>query len=157
MPKNFVRTSQPYKQGSPQIYHTSPVAKSNPQTVEFCEKLAVNDPVGLVAKAEGSTLVISHDESANNTTFIDDSITDDVSVISENPSFKKLGNLSLPKPKLDASEEQNNVKMSSDSESDSSSESGNGTGDEEVEMAQDLILNSPVRKKLKRRNENLYK
>lgn len=188
VPKNFVRTAPAYDKATPKKKSKNFSAVQNPQTVQFCETLAVDDPLQLIAEHTGLPLSLSMEESFSNTTFIDDTFEDDPVALQASP-VKKLGNLSLPQPKQDSSvvelessenceeildmsfkiesEVQTDSQTENDgedgsglkSESESQSVESNGEDNNEIGVKEndDKTADLPMPKKLKRRNENLYK
>ncbi|KAJ8959496.1 hypothetical protein NQ318_022193 [Aromia moschata] len=142
VPNNFEKSAPAYdparKAGkTPQLE-----AKLNPQTVLFCEKLAVDDPVCL-------SLTDS---------FINDTVDADTSNVSvESTPSKKFGCLSLPEPKVDLSEDlESDAKENTEEELDTNSQS---SGDNVVLVAgvvEGPDCDSPTPKKFKRRNAELY-
>jgi lariat debranching enzyme len=67
IPKNFVRTVEPYdpeKQTCMKKYGFAPKAYINPQTTEFCDKLNIDDPLSLAMLIAGDGL--------NHSTYTDD-------------------------------------------------------------------------------------
>lgn len=197
VPQNFVRTAPAYEIGTPKKKPQKLKAVQNPQTVQFCETLAIDDPLQLISENTGIPLSLSMEESFSNTTFLEDTLDDDALQSQPSP-LKKLGNLSLPQPKMntktDSEDSQNNedgegeeVKSAEDddekdsqTEKDDESESNlvteieSESGPQSIESVdseepvikenlddnddiKELPSDSPMPKKLKRRNQNLYK
>ncbi|VEN49159.1 unnamed protein product [Callosobruchus maculatus] len=138
VPNNFCRTSAVYNKDAQKV---KPQAQLNPQTIDFCEKLALDDPVVLVAENMNIKLNISTDQSLN------DSFMD----TTDNSCENSLGKISLPEPKG------NNESSSEEDESESSSTSEEEDTNVAAKEGGVLITESPVPKKLKRRNQELYK
>lgn len=196
IPKNFVKTAPAYDKNSPKKKSHNPTAIQNPQTVQFCEKLAIDDPLQLISDNSGIPLSLSMEESFNNTTFIDDTLEGDQLSVSMSSPSKKLGSLSLPEPKMDSSiivietsQDIEDIKDNKESilDEDVAEKEMDNEKDEEVksnidmEVEPELVTkteqiddcteplkvtevkpnekpdNLPMPKKLKRRNENLYK
>ncbi|CAH1995499.1 unnamed protein product [Acanthoscelides obtectus] len=137
VPNNFCRTAPVYSKNAQKVKLK---ALLNPQTIEFCEKLALDDPVMLVAENLNIKLNISTDLSYT------ESLIDTTANSCEN----SLGKISLPDPKGDersSSEEDSGSSSTSDEENTNVADKGEGN----------LPGASPVPKRLKRRNEELYK
>nr|XP_023018914.1 lariat debranching enzyme [Leptinotarsa decemlineata] len=99
VPENFTRTAPAYNPTmTTKEKAKQPEPTLNPQTVLFCEKLAVDDPVSQVSELDGTTLNISHNSTMS---FIDDTFDSDEHNSSNSSSIRKLLNLSLPDPKGD--------------------------------------------------------
>lgn len=196
VPKNFVRTAPAHEKGTPKKKSHKLTAVRNPQTVQFCETLAIEDPLQLISENTGIPLSLSMEESFNNTTFIEDTFEIDEFKPSQSSPMKKLGNLSLPQPKMEPStpdlnesdciaedvEDNNGTKSKTEHQDDSQNEKDQVS---EPNIATEVVLesvnqpvksdndeeaakesksrieekpsDSPTPKKLKRRNENLYK
>lgn len=171
VPKNFRPTAVAYQAGS-SLKPVQPEAKLNPQTVELCEQLSIDDPICLISEQQG--LNISVDVSFfENSTFLED--TDDSS---ECPDKKAVTPLKLPEPKLDASDCIENVgecsvndcllsnqieeRLAMSSDEGSSKRSPKrcmGTEDANKglsEMSTGPDNNTPTTKKFKRRNASIY-
>ncbi|XP_028028118.1 lariat debranching enzyme [Bombyx mandarina] len=52
--ENFVKTAPAYKPGAPKAYLTDPIL--NPQTVDLCEKLGIDDPVQVIMARAGRVM-----------------------------------------------------------------------------------------------------
>lgn len=204
IPKNFARTAPAYEKGTPKSKSQKLTAIQNPQTVQFCETLAVDDPLQLISENTGVPLSLSMEESFSNTTFLDDTFEEDRNLSQPSP-MKKLGNLSLPEPKMepnlteDSAEsetnededknpnsqdedqnddvesvededkkdsqnecDENESNIATEIESESGSQSVESDNNEEAVKTSEVNVEeppceSPMPKKLKRRNENLYK
>ncbi|KAK9878869.1 hypothetical protein WA026_003699 [Henosepilachna vigintioctopunctata] len=116
IPENFKQTAEPYDEITPKkhLRHIGPI--QNPQTVQLCELLSIDDPIEMILKEKGrsfdesytefqneiSNTDIKNDASLENpcdATFVNDTITEETTPIKD---FKrKLSSLSLPKPKND--------------------------------------------------------
>ncbi|XP_050312105.1 lariat debranching enzyme [Anthonomus grandis grandis] len=94
IPKNFRPTAPSYQPGDNMKHCKQPEPKLNPQTVEFCDILGIDDPICLVS--ESNSLNISLDASFyENSTFIS---SDSESEEDEDEEPKKLTPMKLPEP-----------------------------------------------------------
>ncbi|CAG9824892.1 unnamed protein product [Phaedon cochleariae] len=169
VPKNFVKTAAAFDPGAPKTKPKPPEPVLNPQTVLFCDKLAVDDPVSQASENDGTQM----DQSIASLTasFIDDTIENDSLNSSQLTPLKRL-NLSLPDPKVEeedkdmfddsaASVEENeksqeeNVKSE---EKDSSLAKVEQSRSEDAKEVEEVVMacDSPTPKKLKRRNIEMY-
>lgn len=164
VPKNFKPTAVAYQAGSA-LKPVQPQAKLNPQTVELCELLSIDDPICLISERQG--LNISVDASFfENSTFLDD--TDDSSDCADK---KAVTPLKLPEPKLDSVGEcsvllsdqiEERLAMSSDSLDEGSSKRSPKRCNLETEdgglseTSTGPVNSTPTTKKFKRRNASIY-
>lgn len=167
VPKNFRPTAVAYQPGSA-LKPVQPEAKLNPQTVELCELLSIDDPVCLISEQQG--LNISVDTSFfDNSTFLED--TDDSSDYTDK---KTVTPLKLPEPKLDDSCSDNvgecsvsgtlshqieeRLAMTPDCSDDGSSKRSpkRCIGTEDGKGLTETTNSTPTTKKFKRRNASIY-
>ncbi|XP_060519457.1 lariat debranching enzyme [Cylas formicarius] len=172
VPKNFRPTAPAYRPNTPvkkSKKAKQPEAKLNPQTVEFCECLNMDDPVALISEKNGVNL--SLDEDCDNTTFVDDSDSSGVSeefhsalesaIITQEKILKKI---SLPEPK---NKEQVGSTEVAEGDSADSSQPDGGEAPSTVDLKvceENKAPTSPKRsmeatvgpKKFKRRNADIY-
>ncbi|KAJ8971272.1 hypothetical protein NQ317_001174 [Molorchus minor] len=137
-----------------------PEAKLNPQTVLFCETLSIDDPICLVSEANGTNISLTIDQSFNDQNTIDSFINDTVEVdistssIESTPS-KMLSALSLPDPKSEMVDDfESDAKDNTEEELDTCSQSSGDIG--VLVSVEKKKCDSPVTKKFKRRNAELY-
>lgn len=169
IPRNFVRTAPAYtKEGSKKS--KKPIPVQNPQTVHFCDILAIDDPLQLISENTGIPLSLSMEESFSNTTFIEDTLENEGNTSKQSPS-RKLGNLSLPEPKMESkllqtTEENDDSNLVSEDkcvEKEMTTElelhgaSSAEENNDKEEKIEERPSDSPLPKKLKRRNVDLYK
>lgn len=160
VPTNFCKTAPAYQADSPQKGSKEhPEAKLNPQTVLFCEKLAVTDPVKLIS----GNINVSLDASPNQTwgsSFINDSVLEDENDSKSLGTVKKLGSLSLPNPKLNFSEDliDEDVEKPKEVCVTHLTEEPSLAEENEVSIAEkeEKPSEEPTPRKLKRRNMGLY-
>ncbi|KAL3278776.1 hypothetical protein HHI36_016302 [Cryptolaemus montrouzieri] len=177
VPDNFVQTSVPYETGSPKKKcYSQPEPIQNPQTVDLCEKLSLDDPIEMILKSTGrhfnesdsnlrscnsNTNIITNDsvseEASDEQSFINDTI------IEENNSKTNRISLSLPEPKnesqdfffIDTDPWQNKSNLSKEPCESGESDNRISTFDTPTKVPANEGLND--RKIFKRRNINLYK
>ncbi|XP_043476735.1 lariat debranching enzyme [Leptopilina heterotoma] len=121
VPLNFVKTEEPYNPQTSPIHSEKPRFQTNPQTTEFCNKLGIDDPLGLLQLLLGikedkrdssfsntdldSSYAVELDTSASETfdqTFESSSCTLDdeesrklsISQVNNSPSQESLDNIS---------------------------------------------------------------
>lgn len=178
IPLNFVRTVTPYSENmlnSPQKpnYYTNNKlgVLMNPQTVELCGKLFIDDPIALLKRTQPNLNVSFNNsdlslpsfltpDKKEMPSFIDtdtSSITSGMTTIDDDsfsfltPSKVNRSSLSLPPPKnitLDTSDEERKTRLDFSTEI-------NPDADSEVMSTKDELV-EPNLKKFKRRNKAFY-
>ncbi|CAG9761545.1 unnamed protein product [Ceutorhynchus assimilis] len=166
VPKNFQPTATAYN-GSPVKGQQQPKAKLNPQTVELCESLTIDDPIFLISEKQGLNLSVDN-SFLENTTFIDDSDEDDIDTNNmtpmklPEPSLTSTPNLNVfeseleqntSTPKRNNEEEVSNLEAKIDSQMNTSTPKRNN--EEEVSNLEPKS-DSETPKKFKRRNVSMY-
>lgn len=164
IPDNFCRTVEPYniqKNLDVSMDFEQPKSQINPQTMSFCDRLGIDDPLSLAMVMNGHELSHSRsfDDSLNDSSVLMDSSEQlDCSVNSSQCSpLKRISLLSmLPKPRADDS---NPDELDIDGDEpvrteviDSSGKVESGPADDE-ERQPDI---TPPIKKFKRRNQSIY-
>lgn len=135
VPNNFEKTAEGFSGYNTSNNVKQPEAVSNPQTVLFCQKLLIDDPLNLILKLDTSASSISLGADSANTTFIDS----DVTIVS--PQKKIV--LDLPEPVSSNVSFEENFSFREDKQPEMEEE----TNIEEV---------SNVTTKFKRRNASMY-
>lgn len=162
IPLNFKATAAPYQLGDNIRGNTQPEAKLNPQTLQLCEALSINDPLCLLAEALGINLTLD-------SVCLDSSIedTDEQSTIDSQISRKE--NLQLPDPVNDLAGVSKNiwieesqedpdisVPIHADEASDLSPKKEAMTGESNFEVESSTLDSPGGPKKFKRRNASIY-
>ncbi|XP_075161663.1 lariat debranching enzyme [Haematobia irritans] len=175
IPNNFCRTVEVY---DPSIHnrgqqYKQPKSQINPQSLNFCDTLGIDDPLSLAMLMGGHEL--SHSSTLDNTedSALNDSLADEhnsslnTSLGCTRSPLKRKSNsgLSLPKPKLTDSNVSGNVEelQISDTEADKedvkTDDHGESTSCIEIVPPENISstnLVKPPIKKFKRRNQNIY-
>lgn len=163
VPKTCYLTASVYNPNTSSKKPKQPEPVLNPQTVTFCELLAVDDPITQVCKNEGVELNVSVD--LNSTiSFIDDTLDSaNCSITSSQNStpMKKLSSFNLPDPKLDESDssediESKDIPAEESEDVDPLIKIDDNKAITVVQSETDKNRNSPIPKKFKRRNEGFY-
>ncbi|XP_004518449.1 lariat debranching enzyme isoform X2 [Ceratitis capitata] len=182
VPKNFVRTVEPYNASEANSGHVpQPKAQINPQTQQFCDALGIDDPVSLVLLIGGHELNYSSALNESTDTEFNDSATstqteqssmnmssgtvDALSPCQLSP-FKRKSSMSLNLPKpiaevdslLNESEEVKNPdELILDDEVEKDILEMEGNAEEAAEFVeQNTTSTKPPIKKFKRRNQSEY-
>lgn len=155
IPKNFVKTAPGHTGGVVNRNEKQPAAQSNPQTISFCEKLCIDDPLGLILKNSDDSVPSLLEESnlidSEISSFVDDLDSTNQSIDSANSSVIRT-KLSLPEPKSD-----NYDSSVGDISLTDLREAFNESSDVSVEIScGDVTNDSPRIKKLIRRNAHIY-
>lgn len=155
VPDNFVKTAVTYNKNSPNKRMEQPEPLQNQQTILFCQKFNIDDPLVLLMESSGDSFQHSVDfntDDSLNETFIMDTTAE--SLILEDCTSTR-SSLCLPKPKYgtDSVNEKNLLSKNDivfnidNNEKIKNNEINDDSGGERT----------PVAKKLKRRNIDLYK
>ncbi|KAF2904181.1 hypothetical protein ILUMI_02001 [Ignelater luminosus] len=159
VPRNFTKTAEAYNPQNPKSrYVKSPSPYINNQTVEFCNKLEVDDPLVLL-NAFSTNIGLKEEDGLTAAESQDDLLSTEDEESEAYETFNKITpsklSLSLPKPKYDSTQSTN---FSVDSEStisvfcESTSSDTSGIVND-IHMSKD---DSPMIKKFKRRNADIY-
>ncbi|XP_072384494.1 lariat debranching enzyme [Diabrotica undecimpunctata] len=169
VPRIFSKTAVAYSPNSKKNDVKQPEPILNPQTVTLCEILAIDDPLTLISKMEGTLEHLNSSLDLNSTiSFIDDSQENESLNSSQDTPTKKMFNLTLPDPKVDLDDdlediEEANEDIKNDSQEVEATEVKTESEDTKIKTLVEHMLpteddcKSPVIKKLRRRNEELYK
>lgn len=159
VPNNFEKSAPAFDITSPKMSSSikQPEAKRNPQTILFCDTLAINDPICLVSELGGTNLNITIDQSVTSS-FIDDTLDHSNSKLSQNSTpAKRFSSLSLPEPKLDTSDFESDAKENTEEELETCSQSSGDNVPPVTGTEKDISTSdSPLPKKFKRRNAEMY-
>lgn len=115
IPENFVRTVIPYNSDDSNVVSRHPVSKSNPQTMQFCDKLCIDDPLPLAMLNQSNTT--TEESITEFSSFFQNSRELSFSsTFSENisPLKRKSLSLSLPEPKNVSNPEEVNLDTTSE-------------------------------------------
>uniref|UniRef100_A0A1A9X0H3 Lariat debranching enzyme C-terminal domain-containing protein n=1 Tax=Glossina brevipalpis TaxID=37001 RepID=A0A1A9X0H3_9MUSC len=174
IPENFCRTVEPHdpKRNFKTHQYVQPKSQINPQSLQFCDTLGIDDPLSLAMLIGGHEL--SHSSTLDET--LESNLNDSSSVADELSSFntsnssmisplkrRSVGNtsigLSLPKPKaIESNDITKTDELSSDSDDKVDQELDTSRGETFTQElpAKHTDSSKPPLKKFKRRNQNIY-
>lgn len=163
VPSNFTKTAEGYNPRNSRSRHArQPSAQINNQTVEFCNKLEVDDPLVLLNAFSTNIGLKEEDGLTASESQEDLPSTEDEEESDAYETFNKITpsklSLTLPKPKFD-SVQSTNFSVGSESmisvccESTSSDTSGIVNENSDAQVPAD---DPPMVKKFKRRNADVY-
>lgn len=168
VPKNFVQTAQGYSVGN-KTHSRQPSIKLNPQTVELCKILGIDDPICLISESAGLNLSLdsSFKDSKSFISDSDNSCSDSESKLNESDNSsiqEKIKELKLPEPKYNQEKSSENeiddkndgLKVCEESPEKLSPKRVLDSEENEVSEEKSVIKDDNTPKKFKRRNAEIY-
>ena len=167
IPQNFTATVEVYHPENRRRFFHQPKAAINPQTIELCQKLGIDDPFAKLMNSKRLTTTVPLPPVANPDEIAiddeDDNADQEESTTSSNPNDlffidtkPKRSKLTLPEP-VNSDEFLEGQDLAGSKASDKSEGKLEETGPSDAETKSDAVaVEPPMVKTLKRRNQDLY-